>query len=206
MEFGPQEHHQASFEPVFDEIHKQVQDAIKLPLFATEMKSSFSTSTATHVIASQINLMEGLQEFFEYSVSYMGCGLKRLEMMGTVEDWEHLREKFRRVRELLEPIKSHLEMYLPNEWWACVEMVFDNLLLTVKEPALVGTFWRNILLQAPPHWVTDYYGKKGKGMRHREQVDAYDGWVVRFLGGNTDILCNNDVHDIVIDGETRSTR
>ncbi|KAL3905740.1 MAG: hypothetical protein SGILL_009554, partial [Bacillariaceae sp.] len=204
-ESGPAESEiNKSFEAIFDEIHKQVHDAIKCPEYANCMLNDFpTTSTSTHTIVSQINLMESLEEFFEYKINYCTCGLKGVEMLGTVEDWELLKRKFQEMRNLLDPLMGVASMgwFLPPEWWQCVEMVFDNLILARKHPERSGPFWRSILVQSEPEVDRNPYNRERatKKYRDRQKFVAYDGWLVRFLKGDRDTINEKDFKDIVID-------
>lgn len=196
-ESGPEESEiNQSFEAIFDDICTQIQDAIKAPSYADCMINNFpTTSTSKHTIASQINLMESLQEFFDFEISYELCGLKGIEMIGTVEDWELLKRKLHEIRKLLDPImeSADIGVCLPPEWWSCVEMVFDNLILTMKEPNRSGPFWRSILMESEPEIDGNPYSKERmKEYRDRQKFGAYDGWLVRFLFGSQDTI--NEKH------------
>jgi hypothetical protein len=85
----------------------EIRSRIKVPEFADEMKSDFTTSARSHRIASQINLMASLQEFFEYGIRMFGCGIKGAEILGEDSDWENLNEKLT-IRKLLESLEDEL--------------------------------------------------------------------------------------------------
>lgn len=58
---------EANYDDLFQQFSDQLEKSIKVPKFATVMQNDFSTTSGPHKIASQINLMGSLQEFFEYS-------------------------------------------------------------------------------------------------------------------------------------------
>jgi Domain of unknown function (DUF4419) len=114
-----------------------------------------------------------------------GCGLRGLEMIGSVEDWDRLVTKLEQVRETLEPIQDAILLY--DGWWTSVFEVFQNLANTRKNPddPAVVQFWINILMDTTDtKWVGGGGSMPGKPV----QVDAYDGWLVSFLTGRKKIL------------------
>ena len=108
-----------------------------------------------------------------------GCGLKSLEMLGTQADWDRLVLKLREVQNILKPIQRALDYTVGESWFDHVEEVFKKLAKTYANPA--GTaelqhFWADILMHG-----TDYeYGPSGFG---KTPVDAYNGWLIKFLTG-----------------------
>lgn len=54
--------------------------------------SNFSTTTPIDKIASEIVLMEAMQEYFEYGMMTM-CGIPSINLMGTVEDWKEIKDR-----------------------------------------------------------------------------------------------------------------
>ena len=54
--------------------------------------------------------------------------LSRVEMLGSLEDWEKLAQKFKNLSELLQPIKA--DIGLDGTWWQTASDVFRKLLDT----------------------------------------------------------------------------
>jgi hypothetical protein len=176
--------YEVNYEAVFDTFSSELEERIKVPEFADTMQNDFSTSSPSHKIASQINLMASLQEFFTYQMGMSGCGIKGVEMLGKVSDWDKLKEKLDRVRKLLAPIEDKLKRQgLDPEWWDHVSDVFENLALTYKQPKTptVRKFWADILMHSKD-WA---YGPSGMS---RGEVEAYNGWLIKFLLGQDSIL------------------
>jgi len=93
-------------ESVFAFISSEIENKIKVPEYAKAMQNDFSTSSGTHHIESEINLMASMQEFFSYEMGLVGCGIKGLEMLGTQQDWDKLLQKLQQVKEQLGHILS----------------------------------------------------------------------------------------------------
>jgi len=154
------------------------------------MQNDFSTSTTTYRIASQINLMASMQQFFSFSMRLCGCGIKGLEMMGTQEDWEKLQMKLVTLKKELEPIRDSLPWELQDEdWWSHVEMVFRNLSATyaassTSQLSKVADFWADSFMVGDG-WK---YGPSGFGGHAAKE---YNGWLVKFLTCRESILEEN---------------
>ena len=178
----------ANYDTLFTAFASGIEQRIKVPEYAAYMQSDFGSSNPlTHTIASQINLMASMQEFFNFEMVCCGCGLRGIEMKGDISDWENLSLKLQRVRETLQPINKHLN--LREEWWDHVFYVFQNLILTRKccpqyNPT-VREFWKNILMDTKgTKWIGGGGSMPGKPV----DVDAYTGWLIKFVTGEDKIL------------------
>eukprot|EP00111_Clytia_hemisphaerica_P023216 TCONS_00068291-protein len=126
------------------------------------MTASFSTSTPITKIASQINIMSSLQEYFEYTM-VTRCGIKGVEMLGTLEDWKSLITKIDQLAELLKPLEDVLKL---SYWFKIVREVYVNLLATFEGNPDIG-WWSRII-------STDNHGSG---------ECKYEGWIFQFLQG-----------------------
>ena len=205
----------SNYDVLFSQFSSQIEKRIKVPKYAQAMQNDFDSSGPAHKIASQINLMASMQQFFEYRMCAFGCGLRGLEMIGSLEDWDSLVTKLKEVREILEPIKDeiHLSFHLSDawcrnensdSWWNHVLNIFENLANTRKNPndPKVAEFWINILMDTTG---TSYVGGGGSMPGKPVQVKAYDGWLVKFLTGADKILAEQltDKRDNYIKKELR---
>ena len=174
----------------FDSMAEQIGSRIKIPEFARVMQNDFSSSLSTHQVASQINLMASMQQFFEYEMGLCGCGIKGLEMLGEQEDWDKLVAKLRQVRAMLKSLSSSLCLW--DDWWDHVEMVYKNLsktfAMTSNEEHMVVArdkldgFWADVLIEGKG-WK--YYGPSGM---NKKEADEYNGWIIKFLTGRDSIF------------------
>jgi hypothetical protein len=115
----------------FDSMAEQIGSHIKMPKFVQVMQNDFSSLLSTHQVASQINLMASMQQFFKYEMGLCECGIKGLEMLGEQEDWDKLVAKLRQVCSMLKSLSSSLCLW--DDWWDHVEMVYKNLSIVGKE-------------------------------------------------------------------------
>jgi hypothetical protein len=165
-----------------------------VPEYAETMQNDFGSSSPTHVIGSQVNLMASMQQFFTYEMRCFGCGLRGFEMEGTVEDWAMLDTKFNKLMEILKPIKYQAGIH--GSWSDHISKVYKMLALTRKDPddPEVAKWWNNILCDTTG---TKYVGGGGSMSGRPVEVDAYNGWLVQFLTGDDEIFAE----DLKGDGE-----
>jgi len=168
------------------------------------MQNDFTTSTVTHRISSQINLMASMQQFFSFEMGMCGCGIKSVEMYGEQEDWDHLVTKLRELKKQLKPIMNELRWSLGSDWFDHVEIVFRKLAQTFAssedgaDNRQVGRCFKALLLhRGRARSICDFwadmfmvgdgwkYGPSGFGGHAAKE---YNGWLVRFLTGRTEIL------------------
>jgi hypothetical protein len=168
------------YDVLFSEISSKIEEKIKVPMYAQVMQNDFESSGLVHKIASQINLMASMQQFFTYGVRRSGCGLRGLEMIGSIDDWDCLVAKLQEVREILLPIQDATRLELPSRWWSHVLDVFENLANTRRSPddPAVAKFWINILMETTDK---EYVGGGASRVGEPVEVEAYDGWLISFL-------------------------
>lgn len=171
-------------EDFFSKMAAEITKRIKVPEYAKAMQHDFSTSNTTHCIASQINLMASMQEFFSYEMGLCGCGIKGVEMLGKQQDWDRLVVKIQQIKKELEPILGSLS--LGWGWFDHVEFVFCKLAATYaandeKSLKEAADFWADIFMVGDG-WK---YGPSGFGGHAAKQ---YNGWVIEFLTGRESIL------------------
>jgi len=111
----------------FQQMTNQVDENIKKKEYVRTMRSDFGTSTPEHQIATNIAIMSSVQEFFQF-IGGIACGIPRVEMLGSLEDWEKLAQKFKNLSNLLQPIKA--DIGLDGTWWQTASDVFKKLLDT----------------------------------------------------------------------------
>jgi hypothetical protein len=93
---------------------------------------SFTTTTPTDKIASKITLMGTVQAYFTYSCSTR-CGIRGIELDGTLEDWQDIHDRTERLLKLF-PIME--------QWLSRVSTITKELLLAAQgKPSL--DFWLN---------------------------------------------------------------
>jgi hypothetical protein len=180
----------------FDAVAAAIQYQIKVPKYASRMQNDFSTSTSTHVIASQINLMASVQYHFAYEMHLVGCGIKGVEMLGTQEDWDKLVIKWQDLRTQLQPLlesSDRLRGEIGEDWFHHVEHVFGMLAKTYGSSSSTTTttsvsskdeihdFWADILAVSENGW------KRGPSAV-KLATKHYNGWLIKLLTGQEKIV------------------
>ena len=108
---------------------------------ADNMKSSlgqllvcdFSTTTQIEKSASQIIMLKAVESYFEFEVSYSICGVPQVTLLGTPDDWVHLKEK-----------TLQLEQYDLKWWTDRLIPILDEFITASKGNANLE-FWKNMV-------------------------------------------------------------
>ena len=126
---------------LFDQFSNGIKNNINKPEFVDEMAPDFSTTTSVQTIVANIVLMKSVEEFFSYTI-FTACGIPKIEMKGTLEDWEKLPKKIQKLREVIKPLEQYgkLKAYsrIPfqrpqqDSWWDRVINVANKLVDTFK--------------------------------------------------------------------------
>ncbi|CAB4410785.1 unnamed protein product [Rhizophagus irregularis] len=115
----------------------------------TLLECDFSTTTKNSLTASRIVLLDMLKEYFTYK-GYSRCGIPKVTLEGTLEDWIKLQEKVIQLRQLDLDMDFWLDRLDPVVW-KLVETYKGN----VDEE-----FWSKIISKdsfgSGPSWVTGW--------------------------------------------------
>lgn len=118
------------WEGAFEEFSARIKEHIG-PANHSMIVSDFSTTGAVEKAASEVVLMDAMKSYFEYGCMTC-CGIPNVELTGTVEDWERLRNKidgwiFQGPADLswwTTPLKRVLDQFVAaaknvvdKEWW-----------------------------------------------------------------------------------------
>lgn len=118
------------------------------------LTSDFSTTTETSRIASQITIMEAFKGYFSYEVDGRGCGIPKIIIEGSAEDWQKVLEKVKFI--------SKYDL----EWWTNELVIILNEIINAKKGKFNKDFWMNMV-------------KTRCGMEYGEP-DKITGWIVKF--------------------------
>lgn len=102
-----------NWEGCFDEFSEKIGDLIGPQ--KDLIVGNFSTTSDLQRVSSEIVLMDMMKEYFTYSVMTR-CGIPRVTLEGTVEDWENIRDRFNQFKnygldwwvDVLDPILEQL--------------------------------------------------------------------------------------------------
>ena len=120
-------------------------------------KKEFSTSTKESIVANNIIILSSFKKYFEYSLSGT-CGISKIIIEGTIEDWELLLEKIKAIGNFDEEI-----VFWTNELIIIIKKIIET--LKTKRPD--KEFFKNIVQN------TD---------RSKQcQPDLINGWIIKFI-------------------------
>lgn len=152
------------WEEVFPEFAKQIGEYAGEDLTKV-MTADFSTTTVASKVASEITLMKAMEDYFEYIVFYIVCGIPEVTLEGTPEDWQKVLDKARFLK------KYELE------WWINeIEPVLKEIVQTSKGK-VDKKFWQQMF----KYHTQEVYGR----------ARVFDGWIVKFFPYDKDGNRNN---------------
>ncbi|GBB88356.1 hypothetical protein RclHR1_14910004 [Rhizophagus clarus] len=133
------------------------------------LECNFSTTTNNSLTASRIVLLDTVKAYFCYKM-YFACGIPKITLEGTLEDWVNLQEKVNKLRQL------NLDM---DFWLDKLDPVIWKLVETYKGE-IDEEFWAKII-------SLNYFGSGGDF--------AINGWMTAFFPYKNDgkILENNSI-------------
>ncbi|CAG8655163.1 673_t:CDS:1 [Ambispora gerdemannii] len=143
------------------------------------IECDFSTSDFTSITTSRIILLDAMKEYFIYRMLVGGCGIPKLTLKGTLNDWLNLQQKVANLRSL------GLDL---DFWLDRLEPVIAQFVATYKGE-VNEEFWSVIKSQIP----------YASGM----MTPCWDGWICAFFpydkrGKKLDL--NNIVPDAIPSG------
>ena len=134
---------------LFDSLQAKLPAETGIPL-----KTKFSTTSPVDYNISRTMTMAVASQYYSYSV-YTLCGIPKIKVNGTKDDWMLLKDSFNRLAEQLD-----------MKWWAnALNPVLDE---------FVNTFDGKINLK---HWKNIYKRFKPEGCGN----PRFNGWISRFL-------------------------
>jgi hypothetical protein len=99
------------WEGVFPDFASQIEEFLKDETKGL-FQSEFSTTTPTDKMVSQIVLMDIVKKYFKYDMM-CGCGIPWIELTGTVQDWELIKQKVQRLKDLEMDLDFWVDQLLP---------------------------------------------------------------------------------------------
>ena len=132
------------------------------------MTCNFTTTRMVERMVSQITLMEVVKPYFDYVEYLAGCGIPRITLEGTPDDWMLLREKTQQLGE-----------YGVKTWTDRLDPILAEFVAASEgKPNL--DFWWNMAIKGRPK---DFHLKNGGGCLPdpREMATPFDGWFLEFI-------------------------
>lgn len=126
--------------------------------------ADFSTTDQVSLTASQIVLMYAMKEYFEYRMS-CACGIPRVELLGTEEDWKRLIEKTRNLASVLNNVDKEEPKARSQTFFVALIPVLEKLLSEFTSISPDKDFWGKIVTE-------EHYGSGASAMY---------GWFSKFF-------------------------
>jgi hypothetical protein len=127
------------------------------------MVANFTTTGQTELIASQIVLMHTVQQYFEYTVARLGCGIPSITLQGTTADWQKVYDKTMKL--------GDYEL----EWWTNQLKPILKEFINASKGRPNTAFWQDIVCINSSQ--DQRLGRAGCGMSDKE----IDGWILKFF-------------------------
>lgn len=164
----------SNWEALFPQFTNQISDYTGNKLTAV-LTSDFSTTTPTSRIVSEITVMETVKEYFNYKIVVIGCGLPKITIEGTVEDWQKVLDK-----------TKYISKYNLTWWTSELEPVLKEIIETKK-----GNFKKDFWMNMVKVHTEKKYGSP----------TTIDGWIVKFFpytkeGKKTDLKPILKINDL----------
>jgi hypothetical protein len=70
------------------------------------LASNFSTTGSVEGLLSSACIMHTFKKYFDYEQITMGCGIRNVHFMGTLDDWKLLRRKAEKLKRFTLPSQS----------------------------------------------------------------------------------------------------
>ena len=144
----------SNWEAVFPQFTNQITDYTGKELIDV-LTANFTTTTSTTKIASQITVMEAVKEYFNYKVIMIGCGIPKITIEGTLQDWENILAKIKYIS------KYKLE------WWTSELEPIINQIIKAKKGLFDKKFWINMV--------------KAHTEKKYGSPTTIDGWIINFF-------------------------
>ena len=127
------------------------------------LQSDFTTTNAASLLVSQTSIMSAMKNYFVYKGICGICGISKIILEGSLEDWEKIKSKL-----------NYLSKFGLNWWTKHLIPIIDNIIKTKeyyqKNMTLNNeliNFWKNMIK------IKD---KNGEYVR-----DIFNGWIIKFI-------------------------
>jgi hypothetical protein len=164
----------SNWESVFPQFTNQISDYTGKEL-TNILTADFSTTTQTSRIVSEITVMETVKEYFNYKIIIAGCGIPKITIEGTVEDWEKVLEK-----------TNYISKY-NLKWWTDELQPILKQIIETKKGKFKKKFWMNMV--------------KSHTEKKYGSPTTINGWIINFFpytkeGKKTDLKPISKINDL----------
>ena len=124
------------------------------------MTPTFSTTTPTIQVSSQVAIMSCFKNYFKFIRLYGGCGFPYINLEGTLNDYEQLKNKI-----------EQLKGFDIDDWINELIIIVDKIIET-KKGNIDTDFWKNMIINK------ETIEPRGSG--ELTKVNNIDGWLLNF--------------------------
>lgn len=117
-------------------VDENIVQNIKDPEMVAWLMPGFSTTTVNDRVVAAVSVMSTLQNYFEY-VCCLCCGIPKVTLLGTVEDWMQLQQKADRLRDF------DLTDRRMSQWLTMLAPVLDQFVASASGKADLN-FWDKV--------------------------------------------------------------
>lgn len=101
---------------------------------------NFTTTTINDKLTAGVAMMSTLQNYFDYEFWGIICGIPEATILGTVEDWENIRDRVRNLTHFELPQKNVME-----QWSNMLVKIIDNFVSVKKGNPPDEVFWKQAI-------------------------------------------------------------
>ena len=127
-------------EKFFSRISTHIQTNIINDKYYDSVGKAFSTSGSGENVAANLIPLTSVPKKSDYCLT-MAFGIPYVEMEGTKDDWQLLKENVLSIKQFLSPIDEVIGL---SKWWDKIEGVCDNLINTYNN-SVDKSWWKKIL-------------------------------------------------------------
>lgn len=153
---------------IFQEYTEKIGENIGLDTLKS-LTPNFTSTSPVVSTTGQVTIMSIMKHYFKYSCSiYITCGIREIELEGSIEDWEKLLIK-----------TKNLENYDLNWWTKEIIPLIEKIIYTKKYFTQnkcineeIVDFWKNIII---------FHEDQLDGLCGHISQDYINGWIVKFF-------------------------
>ncbi|CAG8541830.1 23914_t:CDS:1 [Dentiscutata erythropus] len=156
-----------------DRLVKETDKRVEKIDLAQLLECNFSTTTSSSLTASRIVLLDMVKAYFDYGIMLL-CGIPKITLEGTLEDWTKLQEKVIKLRSLNLELDFWLDRLEPVIW-----KLVDTYRGNIDEE-----FWSKVISKEEygsggqekiTGWISAFfpYDRSGKAL-HSDSLDLDD--------------------------------
>jgi hypothetical protein len=150
------------WQDIFSKLNKQMNNYVKGEIIDL-ITPNFTTTTKTSLAAAHASIMASMKNYFDFDVGCVGCGIPRVYLEGTLEDWE----------KLLIKVQS-LEKY-DLKWWTDNLQKIIKKIIETKKGNVDVIFWKYFIFSSIRQIVE--YGPSGLSQYLSDQR-YIGGWIL----------------------------